>query len=283
MDGDHAEGDHAEEETALWVRGSGDRESNARLRDGVVLRTPGPWSTTTLALLRHLEDVGFSAAPRVIGSGFADDGRETLSFVPGESPQPQAWSREAAAAVGGLLRQLHEATSDFEAGTDAVWRPWFGRHLGGSDPVISHCDLGPWNIIAREGMPVAFVDWEYAGPVDAVWDLAHTAWLNAQLYDDDVAELNALGSAEDRARQLRAILDGYGLARRRREHFVDTMVEFAVHSARDEAVQGAVTMESKAVDETGFPVLWAVTWRTRSASWMLHHRSLLEEAILRSA
>jgi hypothetical protein len=42
-------------------------------------------------------------------------------------------------------------------------------------------------------------------------------------------------------------------------------------------------MESKAVDETGFPVLWAVTWRTRSASWMLHHRSLLEEAILRSA
>ena len=276
------DGEDAGDETALWVRGSGDRESKARRRDAVVLRTAGPWSGTTLALLRHLEDVGFSGAPRVIGSGFAEDGRETLSFIPGESPQPHAWSDEAAAGVGRLLRELHEATSSFDAGADAHWRPWFGRDLPGTDPVISHCDLGPWNIIAREGRPVAFVDWEYAGPVDAIWDLAHTAWLNAQLHDDDVAELNGLGSADDRARQLRLILDGYGLPRGRRAHFVDTMVEFAIHAARQEAVEGRVTMESDAVDETGFPVFWAVTWKARSASWMLRHRSLLEEAILRS-
>jgi hypothetical protein len=53
----------------------------------------------------------------------------------------------------------------------------------------------------------------------------------------------------------------------------------AIHSARDEAVRGRVTPQSEAVDESGYPILWAVTWRTRSAWWMLHHRSLLEQAL----
>ena len=158
---------------------------------------------------------GFPGAPRVVGSGFADDGRETVSYIPGESPQPYRWSDDAVAEVGRLLAALHRATASFTPPADAVWQEWFGRELGGADPVISHCDLGPWNIIAREGRPVAFVDWEFAGPVDALWDLAHTAWLNAQLHDDDVAETNELGGPEDRARQLRLLVDGYGLDRDR--------------------------------------------------------------------
>lgn len=271
--------EHAGPETALSVYGSGERESNARVRDGVVLRRPGPWSTTTVALLRHLESVGFTGAPRVVGSGFADDGREMLSFVPGESPQPRPWSDEGAAEVGRLLGQLHRATSTFAPPAGAVWQSWFGRELGGTDPVISHCDLGPWNIIARDNLPVAFVDWEFAGPVDAVWDLAHTAWLNAQLHDDDVAEQSGLASPEGRAAQLRVLLDGYGFPLSRRTGFVDKMVEFAIHSTADEAVLGQVTPESGAVDESGYPVLWAVAWRARSASWMLRHRALLERAI----
>jgi hypothetical protein len=269
----------SEPETALSIPGSGLRPSKARLHDGVVLRKAGPWSPSTAALLRHLEAVGFEAAPRVIGSGAADDGREMLSFVPGESPQPHRWNDDAVAEIGRILRLLHEAASTFTPPADAFWQPWFGRELPGSEPVISHCDLGPWNVIARGGWPVAFVDWEYAGPVDARWDLAHTAWLNAQLHDDDVAERNNLGTTAERASQLRLILDGYGLPRARRVGFVDVMIEFAIHSARDEAVQGHLDPESAAVDESGYPILWAVTWRARSASWMLRHRALLERAI----
>jgi hypothetical protein len=169
--------------------------------------------------------------------------------------------------------------STFTPATCAVWRPWFGRELRGSEPVISHCDLGPWNIIAQKNLPVAFVDWEFAGPVDAMWDLAHTAWLNAQLYDDDVAERNGLGSADDRARQLRLFLDGYQFPLTKRTGFVDKMIEFAVHAAGDEAIRGQVTPESGAFDASGYPVLWGVAWRVRSASWMLRHRTLLERAI----
>jgi aminoglycoside phosphotransferase (APT) family kinase protein len=257
------------------------RPTKARRRHDVVLRQAGPWSATTLALLRHLEEVGFTGAPRVVGDGVAADGREMLSFVPGESPQPHPWSDDGVAEVGRLLRRLHEAAATFVPPSPAVWQSWFGRDLPGADPVISHCDLGPWNIIAREGLPVAFVDWEFAGPVDAVWDLAQTAWLNAQLHDDDVAERNGLGPVGHRARQLRLLVDGYGLARDRRGDLVDRMIEFAVHSARDEAVQARVTPESGAVDEWGYPVLWAVTWRARSASWMMRHRTVLEEALTR--
>jgi len=232
-----------------------------------------------MAMLRHLEDLGFPGAPRVVGSGFAEDGRETVSYVPGKSPQPYRWSDDAVAEVGGLLGALHRATASFEPPAGAVWQEWFGRELGGNDPVISHCDPGPWNIIARQGLPVAFVDWEFAGPVDALWDLAHTAWLNAQLHDDDVAEKNDLGDPEDRARQLRLLVDGYRLDRDRRADLVEKMIEMAIHSARDEAVRGRVTQQSGAVGESGYPVLWAVTWRTRSASWMLRHRALLEKAV----
>jgi hypothetical protein len=267
------------QEIAFPVPGEDERPSKAAVRDGVVLRSSGPWSATTVALLRHLEAVGFSAAPRVIGSGFADDGREMLSFVPGASPQPHAWSDDAVGEVGRLLRRLHRATAAFVPPPGARWQPWFGRDLPGADRVIGHCDLGPWNIIAQGGRPVAFVDWEFAGPVGARWDLAHTAWLNAQLHDDDVAERNGLGRPEGRARQLRLFLDGYGLPKAERTGFVDMMIEFAVHSARDEAVLGQVTPERGAVDEEGRRVLWAVTWRARSASWMLRHRSLLEQAI----
>jgi hypothetical protein len=96
-----------------------------------------------LELLRHLEREGFRGAPRVVGTGFDAEGRETLSLVPGESPHPHAWSDDGAAAVGELLRDLHRPTATFTPSAGAVWRPWFGRELGGPQRVIGHCDTHP--------------------------------------------------------------------------------------------------------------------------------------------
>lgn len=217
----------------------------------------------------------------MVGTGFADDGREVLSFIVGESPQPYAWSDEGAAGVGRLLRAVHEATSTFVIPNDARWRPWWGRDLGGSQPVIGHCDTGPWNFIARDGLPVALIDWEIAGPVDALWELAQAAWLNAQLHDDDVAERHGLPSPEARARQVGLILDGYELPKDQRADLVDKMIEFAVHSARAEAVEFGVSEETtRGANEVGYPFVWGITWRVRSASWMLRNRKLLVKAVL---
>ena len=42
--------------------------------------------------------------------------------------------------------------------------------------IISHGDLGPWNTVYRDGIAVAFIDWDSAGPVSPLDDLADAAW-----------------------------------------------------------------------------------------------------------
>jgi hypothetical protein len=56
-------------------------------RGDVVIRETGPWAPTVHSLLRHLEDIGFPAS-RLVGSGFDDEGRETLRYIEGEFTQP---------------------------------------------------------------------------------------------------------------------------------------------------------------------------------------------------
>jgi len=230
-----------------------------------------------LDLLRHLERVGFEGAPRVVGDGYAPDGRMTVSFLPGQSPHPGAWADEHAARVGELLRTLQEATRSFEPDAGAVWQhSWLHRVGSGGDVVIGHGDAAPWNIVGRNGRPDSLVDWEFAGPIDRVSELSYAVWLSAQLHDDDVAELQGLPGARSRARQVHAILDGYGFPSTRRIEVIDRMIELAVHAARAEALMANVQPESaEAVDSDGYPVLWAITWRARSASWMMRHRDLL--------
>ena len=133
----------------------------------VVVRETGPWRATVHSLLRHLE---------------------------------------GAAAVGQLVRELHDATVSYRPPADAIWSPWFGRPLGGPGRVIGHCDVAPWNIVVREGLPVAFIDWDFAGPINPLVDLAKACWLNAKLYSDDVADQEGLPPLAERARQLSAMV-----------------------------------------------------------------------------
>jgi hypothetical protein len=252
--------------------GSGTGLGDAVLLDGVVHKTAGPWTPAVFALLRHLEQIGFAGAPRVVGDGYG--------FVPGESPHPRAWSDEAVGGVGALLRGLHDAAATFTPPADAAWQPNWLRDLDGDDLVIGHCDPGPWNIVGRQGRADAFIDWEFAGPVDRLWELAETVWLNAQLVDDDVAELHGLPDAAARARQARAIVDGYGLPRAARDELVDRLRDVAIHGARHEAIAEGVTIDSTAaVAENGYPILWAVAWRARSASWIARNRTTIRRAV----
>jgi hypothetical protein len=272
----------------LWHAGTVDEYGETLLTGGsgtvvsrrgdVVLRSPKPQSATTIALLNHLREQGFEFAPRPVGNGFAPDGREQFTFIDGESPQPYAWNDEAVVTIGQQLRRLHTMAASW-APPDAVWQRWFARSLPGNTPVVGHGDLAPWNILARLGEPVAFIDWDNAGPVDAVWELAHVAWQNAQLYDDDIAAMNHLPDFAARATQLRLIVDAYELNRPDRQGFVDKMIELAIRSAREEAQEAGVVPDTASPSATGFPLLWAVAWRARSAAWMLDHRTLLDRAL----
>jgi hypothetical protein len=244
----------------------------------VVLRDSGPWTPTVHALLQHLEAVGFDGAPRVVGAGFDPDGRETLTFIQGDVIHPGPWTLEGATSVGVLLRQLHGATASFQVPANAVWYPWFGRGLGRGAGTIGHCDVAAWNIVARDGRAAALIDWDRAGPVDPLTELAQACWLNAKLHDDLVAAREGLPSVEERARHMRAIIDGYGLSTAERRGFIDRVIEFTVHDAADEADLAQITADS-AIADLDARVPWALAWRIRAAAWQIRQRGVFERAL----
>jgi len=271
--------------TAQWGVAATDRDielsgggrTAVHRRGDIVVRDTGPWTPAVHALLKHLEAVGFAAAPRLVGDGIDEDGRELLTFIEGDFTQPGPWTIDGAAALGRLLRDLHHATSTFVPEPAAVWFDWHGRHLGGSERVIGHCDVAPWNIVTRSGLPVGLIDWEFAGPVDPLVELAQLCWLNAKLHDDIVAELEGLPPLAERAAHLAAIADGYGLTARQRRGFLTTIIEFAISDTAAEADDARVTPEM-----TAHPVAcWAMAWRARSAAWIIRHRPALESALER--
>ena len=163
----------AENEIVLRARRAG--STGVQRQGNVVLRPAAPWTPTVHSLLRHLEEDGFSGAPCVVGSGFAPDGRETLSYIEGGFTHPGPWTIECAAGVGRLLRQLHEATASYRPPPDAVWPPWFGRCLGGPNRTIGHCDVAGLEYRDARRAPVALIDWKTAGPVDPMIELAQAA------------------------------------------------------------------------------------------------------------
>jgi Ser/Thr protein kinase RdoA (MazF antagonist) len=257
------------EETPLT---GGGRTAVAR-RGDVVAREAGPWAPSVHALLRHLERVGFDGAPRVAGTGFDGQGRELLTYVEGEVIHPSPWSDEAIHDIGRMLRRLHEAAASFRPPAEARWRPWFGRALGVPD-VIGHGDAAPWNIVSRRGRPVALIDWEVAGPVDRLTELALAAWNNAQLYDEGVAAMNGLPDAARRIGQVRILAEGYGLSPAERRLLAHRIIDFAAQSAANEAIELGIAPET-----TQVPRVWGLAWQARSVAWLFRNRSALEAAL----
>ena len=76
------------------------------------------------------------------------------------------------------------------------------------------------------------------------------------------------------AEHLRLLVDGYELPVPDRDRLVDVMIEVAVLDAGNEAREAGVVAGTDDPD-----ALWAITWRTRSAAWMLTHRQVLESAL----
>ena len=129
---------------------AGGRTSPGVVRIGNTVHRPvRRWTTTVHAVLRHLEQTGFTEAPRVLG--FDDAGREVLTYLEGETAGEAPWpawvsSDDALAQVGSWLRRLHDATVDFVPPADAVWfvgRPWRpGLVIGHHDAAPGHVKVG---------------------------------------------------------------------------------------------------------------------------------------------
>src|SRR2546421_12063931 len=112
-----------------------------------VRRNAGPWTPAVHGLLRHLEYVGFTGAPRALG--IDERGREVLSFLEGECgeyPLAAHWvTDEALVTVAQMLRMFHDAQYGFRPSPGAVWRS-FGPPPPDTE-VICHHDAAPHNVI----------------------------------------------------------------------------------------------------------------------------------------
>jgi len=82
----------------------------------------------------------------------------------------------------------------------------------------------------------------------------------------------------ERARRLRAIVDGYELPSTRRQGLVTRIIEFAIHDTAAEADRAAIGPDS-APDTLDRRVPWALAWRARAAAWQLRNRGPLERAL----
>jgi hypothetical protein len=255
-----------------WL--NSDERSTVYRRGDIVIRETGPWASSVHSFLRHLESAGFEGAPKVVGDGFAEDGRETLSFIQGEVINPTPWNAEGIETLGRMIRELHDASASFSPEEDTLWRPFFGRDLGGPDRIISHCDISPWNVVSVDGLPAGLIDWEYAGAVDPRVELAQAGWLNIRLFSDDIANVEKLPPVEQRAEHLRMFIDAYGLADSDRKNFLNLIVDFVMCDTAYQADEAGITKESDDPEP-----LWGLTWRARSGAWLVRNREIFERAI----
>jgi len=261
-------------ETVL-VGGTANRGLVVRVGD-TVRRPLRPSSPAVQALLSHLHQVGFSSgggggAPVFLGVD--DQEREVLSYLPGDTvtaPYP-AWSMtdEALDSVAHLLRRYHQAVADFVPGDHPWAEPVPPEYV---TDLVSHNDPNLDNIVFRDGVAVALIDFDLAAPGSALWDIAAAIRLWAPLRPDpDISDARH-GRVLTR---LRRFADSYGLDEADRTRLVDAAA--MNHSwCMDYVRRGA---------ESGHP-WFRQRWTTgeaeltaRTNQWFKTHRTTLHQAL----
>jgi hypothetical protein len=154
------------------------------VRIGDTVRRPlRKTSPATHALLRHLEEVGFTGAPRLLGIDAQD--REVLSYIPGAVPIPPypdwALTEDALISVAQLLREYHRAVATFDA-RPYTWPASPPDALAGE--LVSHNDPNLDNVVFRDGRAVGLIDFDLSSPGSRLWDVACAARQWAPLRPD---------------------------------------------------------------------------------------------------
>lgn len=186
-----------------------------------VHRTAGPWSPTVHGFLEHLHAAGFTGAPEPIG--FDERGREVLTYIEGDVLGDPAWrpgeptpwpdyarSEDALVAAAELVRRFHDAAVGFHP-VNPVWK----QHPPVppvSGEVVCHGDIGPHNTVYRDGLPVAFIDWETIRPNDPMVEFGQAVWHYVPLGDDAYFERSGFGRTPDLAHRLEVFARAYGVA-----------------------------------------------------------------------
>ena len=237
-----------------------------------VLRPSTPHSGSIHAFLRAVRHAGFEGPYRSASTRTAE--RSCSSTARSPCPYPD-WSQSdtALASIARLLRGLHDAARGFDP-QGLTWDDSLADPAGGT--LVCHNDVEPSNVVFRDGIAVALLDFEFAAPGRPVYDLAQLARLCAPI-DDDVDQARLGWQPADRPARLRLVADAYGLDRDGRAELLT-----AVHDAID-SIEAAVR---RAVD-AGDPNAVAMWDRTgggdrydRRRRWWVDHHDQFAAALL---
>lgn len=245
------------------------------VRVGDTVRRPARTSSTaTRALLHHLEEVGFTGAPR--HHGVDEQGRDIVTWVDGDVPLPPypgwALTDEALESLGQLLRRFHDASATFDQASVTGWSAEWSDPRGG--PVVCHNDLFPENVVFRGGRVVAFIDFAEAAPGRPLWDLAIAC--------EEWAPIHAPGARLhhpdqlDGVRRVGLLARSYGLDPARAEELVDLIFQ-------ERAQQLAHVREEAAAGREPWASHWAQSdGEARAAAddaWLRRNRAALVRSV----
>jgi hypothetical protein len=240
-----------------------------------VLRPSSPHAASIHAFLHAVRQAGFNGAPLPVG--IDADGRERLEFIDGEVPvvpYPD-WSQSDSllASVARLLRGLHDAARGFDP-QGYTWADSLADPAGGT--LICHNDVELSNVVFRDGVAIALLDFEFAAPGRPVYDLAQLARLCVPI-DDDFDQARMGWRPADRPARLRLVADAYGLDGDGRAELL---------TAVDDAIARIEAAHRRAVD-AGDPnavELWNRTGggerHDRRRRWWTDHRDEFAAALL---
>ena len=213
---------------------TGDGVTPGIVRIGDTVRRPvRPFTRTVQAYLAHLHQAGFTAAPVPLGTD--DQGREILSFVPGDVPRnplpPETAGEDVLAALARLIRALHEASAGWTPPPDAAWggipRPAGTALTVVDEPpeLVSHRDYCPGNVVFRDGLPAALIDFDLTRPTTRLYDIANALWWWAPLRDprDRTPAFTGL----DIPRRAAVFADAYQMTARQRQDLTPLMIRMA--------------------------------------------------------
>lgn len=249
--------------------------AGAVVREGAFVLRPANSHTELIhALLRHVRAAGFDGVPEPIG--IDPGGQERLVFIPGDVAWPPfpSWCQtdRALASTAELLARFHVAAQGFRTPADAVWDSELADPVGGQ--VICHNDVCIENVVFRQGVAVALLDFDFAAPGRPLFDLAAMARMCVPL--DTPTDASVWGhEALDPFRRLRIVADSYGLPPGR-EDLVST-IEFSM-------ARGAEFVRRHV--ERGEPA-FAQMWERmggqarydRRQSWFARHRARFMDAL----
>ncbi|GAA0336253.1 phosphotransferase [Streptomyces turgidiscabies] len=250
--------------------------AGAVFRRGESVERPAPRNARALhAYLLALKEHGFDAAPTPVG--LTADGREQLTFIPGEVALPpfpdRAMTSSALESVGRLLRRLHETSAAVGIDTRAEWPPDLADPEGGT--MLCHNDVCPENVVFRDGRAAALIDFDWAAPGRALWDIAMTARYWVPMLDpESAAALHPPGL--DAAARLRVLADSYGLSAGDRAE-LPGVIEQATEVCRAFVARRVADGDPvclQALAERGGWERW-----DRIQTWLVDHRRTLTAAL----